>query len=61
MRNYKINYEPKYFGLNRANIKPVKRLFISDIAETSYKDIYSMFNKKDTAKKYIAIPIKLKD
>ena len=51
MRNYKINYEPKYFGLNRANIKPVKRLFISDIAETSYKDIYSMLNKKDTAKK----------
>lgn len=61
MRNYKANYVPKYFGVNRTNIKPAKRLFISDIVETSYKDIYSMLNKKDTSKKYIAILKKLKD
>lgn len=60
MRNYKTNYEPKYFGLNRANIKPVKRLFISDIVETSYKDIYSMLNKKDTSKKIYSYSKKIK-
>lgn len=50
MRNYKANYVPKYLGLNRANIKPAKRLFICDVIETSYKDIYSLSNKEDASK-----------
>ena len=51
MRNYKTNYVPKYFGLSRANIKPAKRLFMDDVVETSYKNIYSMLNKENTSKK----------
>lgn len=47
MRNYKANYVPKYLGLNRANIKPAKRLFISNKEDTS-KELYSYSKKNES-------------
>lgn len=37
---------PKYLDLNRANSEPAKKLFIDDVIETSYRDIYSILNKE---------------
>ena len=60
MRNYKANYVPKYFGVNRTNIKLAKRLFICDVIETNYKDIYLILNKEDTSKELYSYSKKMK-
>lgn len=51
---------PKYLGLNRANSEPAKKLFIDDVIETSYRDIYSILNKEDTSKELYSYSKKMK-
>ena len=62
MRNYKENYELKYFGLNRKNLKIVKRLFLEDVTETSFKNIYLLLDKNNISKnKMYSYSNKIKD
>ena len=60
MRNFRSNYEPKYFGINRIPLIPPKRLFNDYIISTTFKDIYDVLEKQKTPTLYTAIRQKLK-
>ncbi len=47
MRDYKMNYEPKNFGMDREKIMPVKRLYTDDIIETKFKDTHLLLERSN--------------
>lgn len=61
MRNFRSNYEPKYFGINRIPLIPPKRLFNDCIIRTTFKDIYDVLEKQKDPDTLYSYSPKIKD
>ena len=61
MRNFRSNYELKYFGINRTPLIPPKRLFNDCIISTTFKDIYDVLEKQEESDTLHSYSPKIKD
>lgn len=61
MRNFRTNYESKYFGIRRTHLIPPKRLFNSSISNTTFKNIYDVLESKPKNDRLYSYAPKLKD
>ena len=61
MRNFRINYEPKYFGIDRVPLVHSKRLFNDYIINTTFKNIYDVLEKPEPVDSLYSYSPKVKD
>lgn len=50
MRMFKKNYGTKHSEFSRNPIIPAKRLFLSDIPSTTFKDVYALLDNLNNIK-----------
>lgn len=60
MRNFRSNYEPKYFGINRIPLIPPKRLFNDYIISTTFKNIYDVLERQEEPDTLYGYSLKIK-